>query len=133
MLATTTTVFGTALTAQPGSTGKIGLSVSDVSAAVNDANWVLVDTRPTDAYNGWKLEGVQRGGHLPGAVDFPASWLDGDHESKADILSKALRTKGIEPDRKILLYGTNPRDREHVASYLRSSGFRHLYDFALNH
>ena len=91
-----------------------------------------IDTRAIDAYNGWKLQGIKRGGHLPGAVDFPATWLDSDHEDKANILSTALRTKGIAPHRHILLYGTNKRDRDRVADYLRKAGYRNLYDFDLN-
>ena len=106
-------------------------SIEVVSSAIGDDQWVLVDTRPTDAYNGWKLDGVSRGGHLPGAVDFPASWLDSDHESRAEILSAALRVKGIDSQRHIVLYGTNQRERDRVAAYLRGAGFPHLYDFDL--
>ena len=124
--------FGNELAAQADAAGATGLSVSDVSNVVHDENWILVDTRATDAYNGWKLEGVQRGGHLPGAVDFPASWLDSNHKDRAEILSTALRAKGIEPHRHILLYGTNKEDRDRVAAYLRKAGYRHLYDFDLN-
>ncbi len=131
-LAAALTAFGSELVAQPDAAGATGLSVSDVSKFANDENWILVDTRATDAYNGWKLEGVKRGGHLPGAVDFPASWLESDHEDKAEILSTALRAKGIEPHRHILLYGTNKQDRDRVAAYLRKAGYRHLYDFDLN-
>ena len=105
------------------------LSLEEVSNLINDQDCVIVDTRPTDAYNGWKLDGVRRGGHLPGAVDFPASWLDSEHEAKAQVLSAALRAKGIEPDRKILLYGTNKRDRDRVATYLRDAGVQKLFDF----
>ena len=62
--------------------------------------------------NGWKLDGIKRGGHLPGAVDFPANWLDSDREDKAEILSAALREKGIEPRRHVVLYSTDKRDRD---------------------
>ena len=109
-----------------------GLSVCDVSEVVNAEDWTLVDTRPTDAYNGWKLDGVKRGGHLPGAVDLPASWLDSDREDKAEVLSTALHAKGIAPHQHIVLYGTNKRDRDRVAAYLRQAGFRRLYDFDFN-
>ena len=110
----------------------IMLSVNDVAKIVDDDDWVLVDCRPTDAFNGWKLEGISRGGHLPGAVDFPARWLEREHPEKTQILSNALRVKRIERERKILLYGTNKQDRDRVAVYLRNAGFRHLYEFDLN-
>jgi len=107
------------------------LTASDVSRVIEDDQWVFVDTRPTDAFSGWKLEGIERGGHLPGAVDFPASWLDSDHSEKARLLSSALRVKGIEPKRHVVLYGTSKRDRDRVSRYLHNAGFRKLYDFDL--
>ncbi len=108
------------------------LTVTDISKALEDENWILVDTRPSDAYNGWKLDGIKRGGHLPGAVDFPADWLDSDRDDKAEVLSAALRVKGIEPDRHVVLYDTNQLRRDRVAAYLSESGFQQLYDFDLN-
>ena len=105
------------------------LSSDEVARVLDDDDWVLVDTRETDAYNGWKLDDVQRGGHLPGAVDFPVSWLDSKREDKTEVLAAALQSKGIEPDRNVLLYGTQPGTRTRVASFLREAGFRALYDF----
>ena len=31
------------------------LSTNDVLSVMNDKDWILVDTRATDAYNGWAL------------------------------------------------------------------------------
>lgn len=108
------------------------LTVNDIAQTLEDEDWILVDTRPTDAYNGWKLGGVKRGGHLPGAVDFPADWLDSARDDKAEVLSAALHVKGIEPYRHVVLYDTDPQRRNRVAAYLSESGFKQLYDFDLN-
>ena len=108
------------------------LTVADVARALDDEGWIFVDTRPTDAFNGWKLDGIKRGGHLPGALDFPASWLDSGRKDKAEVLSTALRVKGIEPQRHVVLCGTNQRCRNRVASYLHELGFQQLFDFDLN-
>jgi len=97
----------------------------------SDDDWVLVDTRATDAFNGWALDGVKRGGHIPHAVDFPASWLDVDQKGKSERLAATLRTKGIERDKHIVLYSTDERDRRRVAAYLRKAGFRKLHSFDL--
>jgi thiosulfate/3-mercaptopyruvate sulfurtransferase len=131
-MAVAVTVMANAPAVPSDATGATRLSVSDVSQVVDDEDWILVDTRSTDAYNGWKLEGVKRGGHLPRAVDFPANWLDSDHEDKDEILSRALRSKGIARHRRVLLYGTSQRDRDRVAAYLRQAGYRHLFDFDLH-
>ena len=39
------------------------ISTEELSKNIEDDSWVVVDTRLNDAYNGWKLEGVKRGGH----------------------------------------------------------------------
>ena len=128
-LAATTSALCSDLVAQSDGEGVTELSVSEVSNVIDDEDWVLVDTRASDAFNGWKLDAVRRGGHLPGAVDFPASWLDSDREDKDKILASALRVKGIEPHRRVVLYGVNQGDRDRVAAYLRKAGFSHVYDF----
>ena len=69
---------------------KTTLSSADVSQIQNADGWVLVDTRATDAFNGWALDGIARGGHIPDAVDFPAQWLDLKQQDKAARLATAL-------------------------------------------
>lgn len=125
-------VYCTGVCAEQDSNSPKVLTTSDVVRAIEDESWILVDTRPGDAYNGWKLDGIQRGGHLPGAVDFPATWLDSDRDDKGEVLSAALRAKGIEPQRHVVLYGTDRNDLERVATYLRNLEFRQLYYFDLN-
>lgn len=126
-----TTSLGAALAAEHDDVAMTLISLDDVSQALDDKNWVIVDTRASDAYNGWKLDGVKRGGHLPGAVDFPSDWLDSEQEHKEQILSQALSAKGIEPHRKIVLYSLDERERNRVASYLVAKGYRQLHEFDL--
>src|SRR5690606_18400332 len=66
------------------------ISTENLVKSLDDSDYVIVDTRSTDAYNGWKLGEADRGGHIKGAVDFPASWLDQEVENKEEILSQAL-------------------------------------------
>ena len=108
------------------------LTADEVANVMQDPAWVLVDTRVPDAYNGWALNGIPRGGHLPGAVDFSARWLKSSHQEREEVLAAALRNKGIQPDKHIVLYSTVPRDRARVAAYLHDEGFRQLYFFDLN-
>ncbi|MDX5616456.1 thiosulfate sulfurtransferase, partial [Clostridioides difficile] len=42
------------------------ISTEVLQEKVQDNAWVIVDTRLNDAYNGWKLDGVKRGGHIKG-------------------------------------------------------------------
>ena len=65
-------------------------------------------------------------------MDFPASWLDSNRKDKAAFLSAALRAKGIESQRHIVLYGTNRTERDRVTAYLHDLGFRQLHDVDFN-
>ncbi len=114
------------------STTETELSASDVMRVMSDKDWVLVDTRATDAFNGWALSGIERGGHIPNAVDFPASWIDFDHKDKSERLKAALRAKGITRDKHILLYSATENDRHRVGTYLHDLGFLELHYFDLH-
>lgn len=107
------------------------LSVDEVVKIKNDDDWVVVDARATDAFNGWPLGGAKRGGHIPGAVDFSAGWLAGEQKGRTERLAAALRTKGIDRDKHIVLYSLVERDRRRLAAHLRQAGFRklHWFDF----
>jgi len=117
------------LPAEDGLPGDRKLSADDIEKITRDDDWILVDTRATDTFNGWALDGVDRGGHIPQAVDFPASWLDVDHQDQAEKLAAILRAKGIERDKHVVLYSAAERDRSRVAAYLRKTGFQKLYSY----
>jgi len=103
-----------------------------VVAALKDPNWVVVDTRLNDAFNGWKLDGVVRGGHIEGAVDFSANWLKVEDKNLHESLLEILATKGITPDKQILLYDVNGKDADNVAKFLRDLNYPHLYLYDMN-
>jgi thiosulfate/3-mercaptopyruvate sulfurtransferase len=105
------------------------ITTEEVSEKLSDESWVIVDTRINDAFNGWKLDGVERGGHIKGAVDFSANWLSVDAENKEETLEKALETKGIEKEKNIVLYDANGEDANEVANYLSDKGYTNLYTY----
>ena len=51
------------------------ISTTELRDRLGDPNLTIVDVRPLAAYNGWRLNGETRGGHIPGAVAFPSDWL----------------------------------------------------------
>nr|WP_242943758.1 rhodanese-like domain-containing protein [Peptoclostridium litorale] len=105
------------------------ITTEELSSKLEDDSWVVVDTRLNDAYNGWKLEGVKRGGHIKGAVDFSANWLKVEKENKDSILDEALETKGIAKDRNVVLYDANGKDASAVAEYLAGKGYENVYTY----
>jgi thiosulfate/3-mercaptopyruvate sulfurtransferase len=107
------------------------LSTQEVRQRLEDADWVVVDTRIPDAYNGWALEGLPRGGHLPGSVDFSARWLDAPTKRRDERLREAMRVKRISAELSILLCDANGRDHQRVAEYLRRQGCERLAYYPL--
>lgn len=103
------------------------MTTEDLQKNLGSEGWVVVDTRINDAFNGWALEGVARGGHIKGAVDFSANWLTVDKEGKDGILDEALKTKGITSDKNVVLYDANGKDAAVVAEYLKAKGYANLY------
>jgi thiosulfate/3-mercaptopyruvate sulfurtransferase len=86
---------------------------------LDDPALTLIDVRPLAAYNGWRLRGERRGGHIVGAVSFPHAWL----ESVDDLeIRRILLEKGAQPDRPIIVYGYGWDDALLLSDYLERLG-----------
>src|SRR5262249_42588136 len=83
------------------------ISTSELARRLDDPSLVVVDVRPTAAYNGWRLQGEARGGHIPGAVAFPVSWLA---SLESTDLQQLLALKGITRDKTVVVYGYAPSE-----------------------
>lgn len=103
------------------------ISTKDLKDKVGKSDWVIVDTRENDAFNGWKLDGVKRSGHIKGATDFSAVWLKADNKNKDTRLEAALKTKGISTEKNVVLYDANGKDASAVADYLTKKGYKNVY------
>lgn len=81
-------------------------------------NGVVIDTRNSALYNGWPdaLHGTS--GHVSGARNLAASWLDEMTDAQFDAWS-ALRPLSAET--RIALYG-KPEDNAAVEAWLRQKG-----------
>jgi molybdopterin synthase sulfurtransferase len=78
------------------------ISITELRERLDDPGLTIVDVRPIAAYNGWRLQGERRGGHIPGAVSFPSAWL---HSVDVEEIGRLLQTKRIEADRDVVVYG----------------------------
>lgn len=54
----------------------IEISTREVVTLLGNPTVHIIDVRPVDAFNGWKLAGEKRGGHIPGARSLPLKWFN---------------------------------------------------------
>ncbi|SEF87051.1 thiosulfate/3-mercaptopyruvate sulfurtransferase [Caloramator fervidus] len=103
------------------------ITTQELKDNLNNSNYIIVDTRINDAFNGWKLDGIERGGHIKGATDFSSYWLDVDIKDKEAKLLEIAKNKGITPDKNVVLYDANGKDALKVAEFLSKNGFKNIY------
>ncbi|TMC62850.1 MAG: thiosulfate sulfurtransferase [Chloroflexi bacterium] len=96
------------------------IPAAQLQKRLGDPAVTIVDVRPLAAYNGWRLRGEPRGGHIPGAVAFPTPWLTSVDEAE---LQRELTAKGVVPERSIVVYGDGPGDATALVSRLVGLGF----------
>lgn len=85
-----------------------------------DSYTKILDIRPTAAFNGWALRNEARGGHIPGAIPFPAHW--GHKEFDRDLVDK-FEGKRITPADRILIYGYGDEEALAFADRLETLGY----------
>src|SRR5207237_5670325 len=95
------------------------ISVGELRQRLSDPRLTIVDVRDLPAYNGWRLGGTARGGHIPGAVAFPGAWLKSVDDLEVERL---LRSKGILASREVALYGDRRADTGALKTRLAGLG-----------
>jgi len=99
------------------------ISTPELSANLGNPEFILLDIRPSAAYNGWKLKDEARGGHIHGAVSFPLSWIN---DLSSSNLKALLPSKGVVPEKTIVIYGYKLDNCSKMASMLRDIGIRNI-------
>lgn len=79
------------------------VDTATLAALLEDDSVVVVDARPSAAFNGWTLAGEARNGHVEGAELFPATWIEKFENDEA--LVAELEAQGITKDKTIVTYG----------------------------
>ncbi|KMT21972.1 rhodanese-like domain-containing protein [Clostridium cylindrosporum] len=107
------------------------ITTERLKEVLDDPNWVVVDTRRSEAFSGWKMDGLEIEGHIKGATDFAAHWLTINGEKVQEELLNSMNFKGITEDKNIVLYDGNSKDAKEVAKFLIEKGCENLYYFDL--
>jgi thiosulfate/3-mercaptopyruvate sulfurtransferase len=92
------------------------VSTTELRDELDDPRLQLIDVRPIDAYNGWRLADEPRGGHIRGARTLPLKW--------ADYLDwiEIVQAKELRPDQSLVVYGYGDESDE-VARLLGRAGY----------
>lgn len=93
------------------------ISTRELLDRLDDPQVQLVDVRPIDAYNGWRLRGEPRGGHIRGARALPLKWC-----AYLDWI-EIVRSKGITPEHPVIVYGYDESDADRVAREFVRAGY----------
>ncbi|MBZ0263458.1 thiosulfate sulfurtransferase [bacterium] len=103
------------------------ITTEEIVNSRESSNYCIIDVRPVEAYNGWKLQVESRGGHIPGARSLPIKWFD-----YIDWI-EIVREKGISPDQNIIIYGYDEAECVRAANQFASGGYRDIqvYDHFL--
>jgi molybdopterin synthase sulfurtransferase len=103
------------------------ISTAEFRDRLDDPNLTIVDVRSLAAYNGWRLDGEARGGHIPGATAFPIDWLGTVDEPE---IARLLAGKGVAPDREVVVYGVGRDDAAALVAKLDELGLpgARIYD-----
>ena len=100
------------------------LTTIELKKRIEAGDILPVDVRPIDAYNGWRLNGEKRGGHIKTAKSMPLKWT-----GYFDWI-EIVRAKNISTSQKIVVYGYNEKQSRLSAGFFQRAGFKDiaLYD-----
>jgi len=98
----------------------IELSTNELFKLLDNQDTIIIDVRSVDAYNGWKLNGQLRGGHIKTAKSLPFKWI-----KYIDWL-EIVQSKGILPHHFLILYGDSKTETEKVANHFQRAGYQNI-------
>lgn len=91
--------------------------------AIKNKEWIFIDIRTRDSFNGWKLNGEKYSGHIKRSINIPFINFKNDFEdmkkkSKEDLFSK------INP---IVICHSNLTELLSISNYLKINNYENLY------
>lgn len=97
------------------------ITTNELKRLLNKQGIKIIDARPIDAYNGWKLNGEIRGGHIKSAKSLPVKWTN--YMDWIEIVD----SKNISKEEKIIIYGYNENQISQVADTFKRNEFNNIY------
>ena len=95
------------------------ISPGELAARLADPDIRILDARPLAAYNGWRLRGEPRGGHIPAAHALPSEWL---HRLDDDDLRALADDHDLGRVKAVVVYGYDTADTDELITRLAAIG-----------
>ena len=95
------------------------ITTNQLSELLEDQRERILDIRPLAAYNGWRLNGETRGGHIPGAKHI-------------DMMDRTFmkQIEQLDKDKTYYVYCRSGSRSAAVCREMGNSGFKNLYNLA---
>ena len=96
------------------------ISTTELISNIESNQGIIIDVRPVDTYNGWAMKNEARGGHIKGAKSLPLKW------TKYLDWIEIVRSKGIQPEHQIIIYGYDAMEAGQVAKFFGNAGYKDI-------
>ena len=95
------------------------ISPGELEARLADTDIRILDARPLAAYNGWRLRGEARGGHVPGAHALPTEWL---HRLDDEDLRALADAHDLGRAATVVVYGYDAAETDELTARFAAIG-----------
>ena len=98
---------------------------------LGDDDFVVIDSRTDEEFNGWTLYGEARGGHITGAVQMPYAWFFKEDKTILDYadLKSLFDSYGITSDKEVTSYCTVGIRSGFIYFVLRTLGYPRVSNY----
>ncbi len=107
------------------------LTGAQIASKLGGSTFAIIDARTDEEFNGWKLYGETRGGHIPGAYNIPyATFFNSDKTTLSyQSLKQLFESRGITTDKEVTAYCTAGIRSGHVYFLLRLMGYANASNY----
>lgn len=111
---------------------QISVEKNVVKKALNDESWIVIDARDSNSFMGWRLNGEEKKGHIKGATDFSAKWIECKEQKNLESwLQEKMTFRNISKEKEIIVYDYNGKDAPIVLDYLEEQGIGNLHYYCM--
>ncbi|MGX7098063.1 rhodanese-like domain-containing protein [Gemella bergeri] len=101
------------------------ISLEDFTKNIGNSDYQFIDTRSDESYNGFKTDDIKNGGHLKNSIQYSATFIGNVNKDKE---GKFISDKGIDKNKKVVVYDTNKDNLNKVADKFANLGYE-VYKF----